>query len=783
MPLSRRHHMEQSEREGIASIINSRRTLPVLILIQGVILVLLCAYLIFKGITGYEELEVDLSRFVSIFMDYGVDGWHMRNTQKGFVTRDTEKVLVGNLGILTAGDYTLQVDYDSVQKCFVSFDTSNGEYEYVKSGTAILPLGLTHISYDFVVQADITKNLELIFDAPYSSGFHVENVRVMKNGNGVKRVLLLLFVLFLITDLCLWKREWIKEHRLLLLGLSGTVFLAVLPMLVYGIHSGHDLRDHLCRIDAILQEMRCLHFPPRILSARRSGYGESISVFYGDIFLYFPVFLRFMGFTLTTAYKCYLLLISAVTAVSAYLSFSRIMKDSRLGMLLSFVYTLSTYRMTDVYVRSAVGEYTALMFYPLVALAMYRIYEGKGDLKSCVKNAVLLSLPMSGIVCSHVLSTVIVTVVLFFVCLVLIRRTIKPPEFLSLLLAVVFTILESCFFAVPFLDYYLNVSVNMTYPITHYRIIQDWGLFFGELFAFFRRPLGGIDPNVAGRMQCTPGLVLMGALMAALLITVLGKANKRIAFCSLFSLFLFYLATVYFPWNWLCQKLPVVNFIAQIQFPYRFMGPALIFLTLLLGYECLVMKECLGEKITSAAIGCIAVLGTVSALVYISLLYDGYLLIDFRSMEEIDTLELPMDYTRVNTFSEPQDYDGKVWGENLLTVLESYRNGTDRDYYVRTGKKSGVMELPVVNYKGYHVYDDRGYEYVIRDGEYDLVSIDLPSGFDGTIHLRFIEPWYWRVSEAVSVFSWIMVALLLIWCRKPQESGQDEAQESAPNEL
>ena len=769
MLLFRRHRMEQSEREGISSIINSKRTLPVLIFLQGVILVLIIAYLIFKGVNGYEELEVDLSKFVSIFMDYGVDGWHMRNTQKGFVTRDTEKVLVGNLGILTTGDYTLMVDYDSEQDCYASFDTSNGEWEYVKSGTAILPHGQTHLSYDFVVQADITKNLELIFDAPYSSGLHVENVRVLRNGNGIKRVLFLLFVVFLLTDLIIWKREWIKKNKLLLLGLSATVFLAVLPMLVYGIHSGHDLRDHLCRIDTILQEMRCLHFPPRILSARRACYGEAISVFYGDLFLYFPVFLRFMGFTLTTAYKCYLLLVAVVTVVAAYLSFTRIMKDPKLGLLLSFVYTLSTYRLTDVYVRSAVGEYTALMFYPLVALAMYRIYESEWDLKSCVKNAILLSLPMSGIVCSHVLSTVIVTVVLFLVCLVLIRRTLKPPVFVSLLLAVLFTILESCFFVVPFLDYYFNVSVNMTYPITHYRIIQDWGLFFGELFAFFRQPLGGIDANVAGRMTCSPGPVLMGAVIAALLITVLGKANKKIAFFTLFTLFLFYIATVYFPWNWLCQKVPVVNFIAQIQFPYRFMGPALIFMTLLLGYECQILKECLGDKITNVAIGCIAVLGTVSALVYISLLYDGYLVINFRSMEEINTLELPMDYTRVNTFSEPQDYDGKVWGENLLTVFESYRNGTDRDYYVRTGKKSGVMEMPVVNYKGYHVYDDRGYEYVIRDGDYDLVSIDLPAGFDGTIHLRFIEPWYWRVSEAVSVISWILVALFLIRSRKPKE--------------
>ncbi|MBQ9437557.1 MAG: hypothetical protein IJU50_04425, partial [Lachnospiraceae bacterium] len=142
--------------------------------LQAVIIFTLAAMLVFHAVKGYESLDLDLSKCVSIFMDYGVDGWHMRPSSKGFLSRDLEKVLVANLGAVERGNYTLRVSYTSLQDSYASFDTSNGEWEYVEAGTLILHHAKEEASYDFIVSPGVTKNLELLIDSPYSSQLHIK---------------------------------------------------------------------------------------------------------------------------------------------------------------------------------------------------------------------------------------------------------------------------------------------------------------------------------------------------------------------------------------------------------------------------------------------------------------------------------------------------------------------------------------------------------------------------------------------------------------------------------
>lgn len=75
--------------------------------------------------------------------------------------------------------------------------------------------------------------------------------------------------------------------------LAGMVFMISLPLMVRGISDNdyQDLRVHLMRIEGIADQLRLGHVPVRMQSVWLDGYGYPISIYYGDIFLYFPAVL------------------------------------------------------------------------------------------------------------------------------------------------------------------------------------------------------------------------------------------------------------------------------------------------------------------------------------------------------------------------------------------------------------------------------------------------------------------------------------------------------------
>lgn len=66
------------------------------------------------------------------------------------------------------------------------------------------------------------------------------------------------------------------------------------------------------------------------------------------------------GIPFYESYNIFVLLVNLATAALSYYSFKKIFKSAKTGAAASMVYTLSIYRITDIYVRQAVGEYTAL---------------------------------------------------------------------------------------------------------------------------------------------------------------------------------------------------------------------------------------------------------------------------------------------------------------------------------------------------------------------------------------------------------------------------------------
>ena len=210
--------------------------------------------------------------------------------------------------------------------------------------------------------------------------------------------LLLLLVLYH-TRLTQNREKWREAKQLALLILFGSIplFIDYIPW------GAHDISFHLMRIEGIREGLQSGMFPVRIQPGWLNGHGYAVSVFYGDLFLYIPAILRMFGISIQTCYQLYVLLVNAATVLISYFCFSR-MSDKRTGMFCAALYSLNIYRLTCLYNRAAVGEYTAMIFLPLLLYGFWNVYTMDEESEEHRNSWLTIALGFTGLVLTHMIT-------------------------------------------------------------------------------------------------------------------------------------------------------------------------------------------------------------------------------------------------------------------------------------------------------------------------------------------------------------------------------------------
>ena len=549
-----------------------------LLIIQFLIVAVYLAFVMIGGGSTSGRLDIPLDKWYSNYAEFREDHWFIL-ADNGLNRSVT--FLHGPIVEVEKGDYTATICYeaDSDQSCqpYV-YKTNKG---YVKSSPVILDKNANIVSFDFQITEDI-DNFELTFWYDGKGDFSVSGISIDRNNNNLKRSIVYLGLILLLVNLVFYYRVSNEERKKYFLAMAGIWFVSSIPVFYTGL-DGHDLVFHLTRIEGIARELRYGNFPARISSVWMAEHGYPVSIFYGDVLLYIPAALRLFGFTIDQAYKGFVLIMNVFGVVIAQRCFEGIFKKRNLSLMLTLVYGTASYRLVDVYIRTAVGEYCSLIFLPLIALAAYNIYsEEKNDtIKKNFVNATILAVGMSGILTAHTLSAEMAAFALLLVCIVYFKKTFTIQAIRTYVTAVIETLILCAGYLVPFVDYYLNVPVQITDTVNGEaaRTIQEKGANIGDFFAFFSDPFG--DWYTA---LFNPGLVLMLALAAGIALWGMKKASKEIKVMTALALITLFMATNVFPWNALAHDSKVFDLLAQVQFPWRYVGIAIIFLTMLLGF-------------------------------------------------------------------------------------------------------------------------------------------------------------------------------------------------------
>lgn len=575
------------------------------------------------------------------------------------------------------------------------------------------------------------------------------------------------------------------------LWLVFIVALVCLPLAAPGIEGrwGQDLGFHLMRIEGIAEGLENGVFPVKMQGLWMEGYGYPVSVYYGDFLLYIPALLRLCGVPVVAAYKIFVALVNLGTGLLALYSFRKIFGDDRVALVCAAAYLTAGYRLLNLYVRAAAGEYCAMMFLPLLAAAVWEIYRRKpAGIRERFSMATLLALALSGLIGTHLLTTEMAGVVLLIVGLIFWKRTFSREVFPTLALACGETALLNLYFLVPFLDYYLHVPVYLNRVMEGVKQIQEDGASLFQLLAFWASPFQRGDAST--HLIATPGPLLLAVPVVGLILLFRRKLTRQTLLFWLGSLGLLLVSTCYFPWDFLADSSRVGQFLAQVQFPWRYVGPAALFLTLTLGRlftrELPAERERTGRRLIGAEetqtgktrrrsrslrrlLRVAALLCVLQSLLFAGQYVRGYEPVFYSRRQDLDTCDMGMiEYLRYPT--EREELTGEPAGDGMERIEIRSRRGTETVLLCTAGDQGGTVEAPVLNYPGYHVVDEEGNEYNIRDGENNVICFDLPAGFSGEITIRFTEPWYWRAGECLSPATLVVIAVGAVVMRRGRQS-------------
>lgn len=699
------------------------------------------------------------------------------------ITTDSSRSSAGSLlttaGLsLKAGTYQFLIDYNVNQEgSYISASSSQlGPMELRCSSVNLDPAGQTA-----VLTVELSRNVSDLQVNVYFSGagsIRISSIIVAETSNLYKKTLFYAILLCLFINFMVYFYRADQSKRKVILALTGIFAAVCYPLYTDYLTVGHDLPFHLMRIEGIAEGLKAGIFPVKIHPLWAKGYGYAVGIFYGDALLYFPAILRLLGFSIQTAYKFFAAAMNLGTVLISYFSFKRIFCSRKMGIIGCLLYSTALYRLLDTYTRAAVGEYTAMLFFPLVLCGFYLIFT-ESDSKSWLKHSILTALGLTGLVQSHALSCEMAAVVILLACIVMIRRICNRRVILSLVLSAALTLLMNVGFGVPFLDYYLNSDLYITSPTWDSGVsagFQTRGIFPVQLFTLFQHSNGGSWNTTAGVYnEFTVGIgivFLIGILLFCYLSFFHFKKYRDdknfvpAGLCCALGCLLLFMSTCYFPWDRLSSLGSGVEAVLNtLQFPWRLLAPATVLLTFTTCYTVSMLLR-LEDRTTSLAIitGGFLLLAVNSGWYMYDFAFTG---VPYRvySATDLDTMSM-YSYEYLPAATDPDKIVNNQILSNNITSWDSFlKKGLTIRCLIEQGNQEGYIDFPL-NYYRYYTCKavSSGEDLSVSSGSNGMLRVTFPANFRDTVLITFREPWFWRAAEATSLISFVCccAALFLI---------------------
>lgn len=574
--------------------------------------------------------------------------------------------------------------------------------------------------------------------------------------------LFIILLFFVVLNYCMYYFfiKSVTPCKKKVLAIIALTIFSSMPFIVGYLYDGHDLPFHLNRIIAIAQGIREGNWRIYIQSHMLEDYGYATPIFYPQLFLYLPAVLYSIYVPLDWCYFVYVIAINLTTCLIAWYSFGKIAKDNKITFVVSLLYCLSLYRLTNIYIRAAVGEYTAMTFLPLVLYGFYNAFDKAAD-SLTFSDALPIIFGLSGIIECHVLSVEIIIPFIVLFLIINIKKIFEKKRFLFLFISAALTLLLN--FGVIFI-LLSGMQMNVDISSSGNSNIQNNGVSFAQLFTVFANATGSSNDNGTNYdMPLSSGIGVTVGCIVMLLIIILKKEVsdseikrhlKNGSIGLAFYALAVWMTTRFFPWdaigmNPLFEK--IEHAVSAIQFPWRLSEIATVMGCYVVMEVLIILRETDNSKYYRPACFGLALLVLISTASF----YDSYLYITqstgIVSEYNCDSRNIGMnEYLPSHTDTDILSHFFVYDTEKIEVSDYHYDNGITYMQITNSDVENTVV-IPKLYYDGYMAYDSSSGETLgMSPGFNNTITITVPAGYKGVVCVEYKPKLSWIIAEMIS---------------------------------
>lgn len=506
--------------------------------------------------------------------------------------------------------------------------------------------------------------------------------------------------------------------------------------------------QHICRIIGTEQTLADKQFLPMIMSNLCNNFGYSWNIFYSPLTAYMSVVFRIFNFSYVNCLKLCMFVIVLLSGITMYKFALRITKNKKLATLASIIYILAPYRITDMYIRTALAELASFIFIPIVFEGLYIIVNEE-------KKSYKLALGAAGLILTHQVIAMYTVIICFAYLIVFFKKLKSKTVLKNVGVNLLFCILMTSFYWVGLLQHYFSTSYEVFVPgrMEREEVLIFYKAKFSQLFI----------TNSEQTMIYAIGLLsVIGLVLTPIAYKKIPKEYKKTyMFFLITGVILIGMTLSIFPFERLPQAL------TMLQFTFRLFTFTSFFFAFVVATNFAIL-------IKNFKTFDVVVLLTISVLLLLP--YKSKLDFNLQENEEklINGVRVTENTGRVHAGMASMEYlptkafknlkhianrkDEVIVLDNDEAVISDYtKQDSNMNCKILNVKKETTIELPYIYYLGYRVYAN-GQEIKYIESDNGLIQINIAQ--DSQIKVKYLGTNEMLISYAVSIISFATIIVL-----------------------
>ncbi len=561
------------------------------------------------------------------------------------------------------------------------------------------------------------------------------------------------------------ENKWIHYLIIILIGIILSI-----PLSQIQIRDTHDGSLHMLRLVGTIDTLEIGQIPPLINQNYCNGSGYSMNLFYPPIVTYLPLLIKLFTETYCMALKIFGAICIVLSGITMYEFVYQVTKRRGIALFSAFFYMIAPYKLANVYKRFAIGEFTAMVFIPLVFLGLYNLFNQDK------KKHYYIAIGAIGLMLSHSVTTLYTALFCIIYILFNIKKLKDKDIIKKCIINGIFILLVSMLFWMPLLE----ATHYADYVIMDDEVMRTNGDFaasntisFSQLFK---------DKEEENGTTFLLGLPTIIAIIITIFVAskVDDKYKEYYLLSIIFALISLFMASMFFPW----KIMP--GFMCKLQYPWRMMGFFVFFISFVCGVNIeYILKKILKKDILRILIIVIFISVSITSSICIMSKFfatdtelDKKYETNILSNRKISHKQINRDYMPLKAIYLQNSYvkdrkDKTYILEGNTEILEENKENLKDVLKVKNIQKGTLLEFPYYYYVGYEIKletENEIKEIKAIESEHGYLSCILEEDIkEAKIIVEYIGTTITYISYIVSAISLFVFIGYIIYERKKGE--------------